>query len=223
MARHLQEHGYHIEVYVVDYSEKRSKDFLLNLDRLKDRKLWPTYLEAGSDVPEIGPDDIIIDAIFGIGLNRTPDFWVLALFAHFKTSKAFVLSVDIPSGLYLDRAPENANAAVRANYVLSFQAPKLVFFLPETAEYIEQWEVLDIGLAPEFLNAQETDFQVMGKQEVLPMYRPRPKFSHKGTYGHTLVVGGSYGKMGAAQLSVRAALKVGSGLVTAYIPVVGIP
>ncbi|MFS4417419.1 NAD(P)H-hydrate dehydratase [Maribacter sp. 2307ULW6-5] len=222
LARHLQEHGYNIGVYVVNYSDKRSDDFLVNLGRLKEKKVWPTYLDSPENFPEIGADDIIVDAVFGIGLNRTPDDWVLQLFAHLKASKAFVLSVDIPSGLFTDRAPENPEAVLPSNYVLSFQAPKLVFFLPETGSFMEQWEVLDIGLDQAFLQQQQTDFELFGKQEVLPFYVPRTKFSHKGTYGHALVVGGSHGKMGAVQLAGRAALTAGAGLVSCYVPECGL-
>ncbi len=221
LARHLQEHGYDIAVYVVNYSEKRSPDFLLNLKRLKERKVWPVYLKDQGDLPKIGPDDIIVDAVFGIGLNRTPDDWVVDLFAHLQASKAFVLSVDIPSGLFTDQVPQNRAAVMRANYVLSFQTPKLVFFLPGTGEFVEQWEVLDIGLDMEFLRDQEVDFYLTAKNEVLPLYQPRGKFSHKGTFGHALIIGGSYGKMGAVQLSARAALYAGAGLVTTYVPKCG--
>ncbi|PIB29423.1 carbohydrate kinase [Maribacter sp. 4U21] len=221
LARHLQEHGYNIAVNVVNYSEKRSKDFLINLDRLKDRKIWPNFMDSDCEFPEIGRDDIIVDAIFGIGINRPPADWVVKLIAHLHASQAFILSVDIPSGLYADRVPEHKEAVVKANYVLSFQTPKLVFFLPETGVFVEQWEVLDIGLDAEFLMSEETDYELIGKNEVLPMYIPRKKFSHKGTYGHALIIGGSYGKVGAMQLASRATLVIGSGLVTAYIPQCG--
>lgn len=220
LARHLQEHGYNIEVYVVNYSKKRSKDFLINLERLKDRKIWPNFLEKGSDLPEIAPEEIIVDAIFGIGLNRAPDDWVVQLFEHLHTSKAFILSVDIPSGLFTDAVPEEGKT-VKSNYTLSFQVPKLVFFLPQTGIYTEQWEVLDIGLDVEFLMNVEVDFELIGKNEVLPIYMPREKYSHKGTYGHSLIIGGSYGKMGAVQLAAKSCLKSGSGLVTAFVPKCG--
>lgn len=221
LARHLQEHGYNIAVNVVNYSTKRSKDFLINLDRLKDRKIWPNFMDSDDELPIIGPDDIIVDAIFGIGLNRTPDDWVINLISHLHTSKAFILSVDIPSGLYTDRVPEHKDAVVKANFVLSFQAPKLVFFLPETGVFVNQWEVLDIGLDAEYLTQTETSFELIGKNEVLPMYVPREKFSHKGNFGHALIIGGSYGKIGAAKLGSSAALKIGSGMVTTYIPKCG--
>lgn len=221
LARHLQEHGYHIAVYVVNYSKTRSKDFLINLERLKARKVWPEFLEEGHKMPAIGRDDIIVDAIFGIGLNRPPADWVVQLMDHLHKSEAFILSIDIPSGLFTNRVPNNGNAVIRANFVLSFQAPKLVFFLPQTGVYCNQWELLDIGLDPGFLMGTDTAYELVGKNEVLPFYIPREKFSHKGTYGHALIVGGSKGKIGATLLAAKACLNAGSGLVTAYVPECG--
>ena len=221
LARHLLEHGYHIDVYVVNYSDKRSKDFLTNLDRLKERKLWPTFLNSDDDLPQIGREDIIVDAIFGIGLNRKPDDWVKRVIQHLNASEAFILSVDIPSGLYTTQVPEDKEAVIQSNFVLSFQTPKLVFFLPETGPFIEHWEVLDIGIDMEFLSSLETEYDLISKNEVLTFYRPREKYDHKGTYGHSLIIGGSYGKMGAVQLSSKAALHIGSGMVTSFVPKVG--
>ena len=217
----LNEHDYSIKVHVVNYSDKRSEDFLLNLERLKDLKVWPDFINKESDLPEISPNDIVVDAIFGIGLNRVPDDWVGKLIGHINDSRAFVLSVDVPSGLPVDRAPWNTSYVIQASYVLSFQLPKLVFFLPETGVYLNQWEVLDIGLNQDFITNTEADFELIGRPEVLPMYRPRLKFSHKGTYGHSVIVGGSYGKIGAVQLASSACLSVGSGLVSAFVPKCG--
>jgi len=221
LARKLHEHDYSIKVYVVNYSEKRSEDFLLNLERLKDGKVWPDFINEESDLPELLPNDIVVDAIFGIGLNRAPDDWVGNLIKHINNSRAFTLSVDVPSGLPMDRGPWNKEYVIRASYVLSFQVPKLIFFLPETGVYLNQWELLDIGLDQDFLNRTETDFELIGRPEIVPMYRPRLKFSHKGTYGHCVIIGGSYGKIGAVQLASSASLSVGSGLVTAFVPKCG--
>ncbi|GAB1855564.1 bifunctional ADP-dependent NAD(P)H-hydrate dehydratase/NAD(P)H-hydrate epimerase [Flavobacteriaceae bacterium MHTCC 0001] len=222
LARHLVTHGYNVHTYVINYSDKRSKDFLINYDRIKNvTKNWPTLLKCAEDFPEIHPNDIIVDAIFGIGLNRPVVDWVKQLFLHFKATKAFTLSIDIPSGLYTDKATENPDAVVYAGFTLSFASPKLVFFLPETAKYTIQWEVLDIGLDPEYIYATETEAQLVGKHEVLPNYIPRDKFSHKGQLGHALIIGGSYGKIGAVTLASRAALSVGAGLVSAFVPKCG--
>ncbi|AUP77456.1 NAD(P)H-hydrate dehydratase [Flavivirga eckloniae] len=222
LARHLILDGYNVKTYVVNCSDKRSKDFLINYDRIKNvTKDWPTLLSCTEDFPEIHQDDIIVDAVFGIGLNRPVDDWVKALFGHFRSTKAFTLSIDIPSGLSTDKVPEDENSAVWAGYTLSFASPKLVFFLPDTAKHTVQWEVLDIGLDQEFLYTTQTEVELIGKHEVLPIYKPRDKFSHKGQFGHSLIVGGSYGKIGAVTLASRAALSAGSGLVTAYVPKCG--
>ncbi|WP_194767453.1 NAD(P)H-hydrate dehydratase [Tamlana sp. I1] len=222
LARLLTIHGYNVNTYIVDYNDKRTKDFLVNYERLKSvTKTWPEPLKSADDFPEIASKDIIVDAIFGIGLNRPVVDWVKALFAYFKTSGAFTLSIDIPSGLFVDKPVEDENDVVWAGFTLSFASPKLVFFLPETAKYTQQWEVLDIGLDPEYLINTETDTELIGKLDVLQHYIPREKFSHKGQFGHTLIIGGSYGKIGAVTLASRGALSAGSGLVSAYLPKCG--
>ena len=222
LARQLINYGYNVHTYVVNCSDKRTPDFLVNYDRIKQTtKKWPEMLNCKADFPVIGPDDIIVDAVFGIGLNRPANDWVKGLFQHFKASKAFTLAIDLPSGLYPDKVPEDENGVVWADYTLSFQSPKLVFFLPDTSKYTVQWEVIDIGIDPEFLQNTETEVELIGKNEMLPIYKPREKFSNKGTYGHGLTIGGSYGKIGAMMLSARAALTAGAGLVTAYIPKCG--
>ncbi len=222
LARHLVTHGYNVLTYVVNYSDKRSKDFLINYDKIKNvTHDWPILLSCKEEFPTIDKDDIIVDAVFGIGLNRPADDWVKALFQHFNTSKAFTVSIDMPSGLYTDKIPEDENAVVWSDYTLSFVSPKLVFFLPETAKFVTQWSVLDISIDEKYLSKIETEVEFIEKYEVLSIYKPRDKFSHKGHFGHSLIIGGSYGKIGAVTLSSRAALSTGAGLITAYIPKCG--
>ena len=221
VARHLKEHGYNIEVYIVNYNEKRTEEFLINLKRLKDRNVWPNFLSTETELPAIGREDIIVDAIFGIGLNRTPDNWVASLMTHINNSEAFILAVDVPSGLFLDKIVENPKAIIHANHILTFQSPKLAFFLPQTGIYCNQWEIIDIGIDPEYLTVTETIYTLISKNEVLQSYIPREKYAHKGTYGHSLIIGGSYGKVGAAILAAKGALNSGSGLVSALLPKCG--
>lgn len=221
LARHLNEHGYNLDVYIVNYSDSRSEDFLINLDRLKEKGVWPNFLNEGATLPAIAQEDVVVDAIFGIGLNRAPDDWVKNLIGHLNNSRAFILAIDMPSGVFMQDMVPSPDGAIRANYVLTFQVPKLAFFLPQTGIFVEQWEILDIGLDWEFLQGMETDYELIGKNEVLALYRPREKYSHKGTYGHALIVGGSYGKIGAVTLACKGSLLAGSGLVTAYVPKCG--
>lgn len=222
VGRLLIEHGYNVIVYVVNCSDKRSKNFLLNYDKIKNvTKNWPLLMKGENDFPEINSEDIIVDAIFGIGLNRCPGGWVKKLIQYLNESKAFKLAVDIPSGLYSNAPLEDKEAVLKANHTLTFQAPKLAFFLPETAVFAPSFDVLDIGLDLEFLHNSEPLAQLISKPEAQRFYQAREKFGHKGTYGHALIVAGSYGKMGAAILSTTAAFRIGAGMVTAFVPKCG--
>ncbi|PHS06928.1 MAG: bifunctional ADP-dependent NAD(P)H-hydrate dehydratase/NAD(P)H-hydrate epimerase [Kordia sp.] len=221
LARYLLEHGYSVANYVVNYSKKRTEGFLKNYEKVKNLKQWPVLLTDIEEFPtDISPDDIIVDAIFGIGLNRDPGTLVNKLFAHLNESKAFKLAIDIPSGLYADKTPDNIENVLFVNFTLSFQSPKMAFFLPETAVFTEQWEVLDIGLDQDFMKTVD-GVELISKNEVLPIYKMREKFANKFTYGHSLIIGGSYGKIGAVLLASKAALVSGCGLVTAYVPECG--
>ena len=148
----------------------------------------------------INPEDIIVDAIFGIGLNRCPGGWVKKLIQYLNESNAFKLAIDIPSGLYSNSPLEDSEAVLKANHTLTFQTPKLSFFLPETAPFVSNFDVLEIGLDIEFLQTTEPMAQLISKLEAQRFYKPREKFDNKGTYGHALIVAGSYGKIGAAVL-----------------------
>lgn len=222
VARLLIEQGYKVQAYIVNFSDKRAKDFLINYDRIKDvTKSWPVLMKSEADFPEIDPRDIIIDAIFGIGCNRAPKGWVKGLIQYINKQRCFTLSIDMPSGLTANSPMFDAEAIVKANHTLTFQTPKLAFFLPETGVYCPYFEILDIGLDREYLMTTQPLAELIGKPEIQQLYRQREKFSHKGTFGHTLIVGGSYGKIGAAVLAAKAAYRSGSGLVTAFVPECG--
>jgi len=222
LGRLLSESGYNVMVYVVNCSDKRSQNFLYSYQKITDlTKSRPVLMKGEKDFPEIDDTDIIVDAIFGIGLNRCPGGWVKKLIQYLNESKAFKLAIDIPSGLYPNSPLTDSEAVFKANYTLTFQAPKLAFFLPETAHFVSDFNVLDIGLDSEFLNKTEALAQLISKMEAQRFYKPRDKFGHKGTYGHALIIAGSYGKMGAGVLSIAAAFRIGAGMVTAFIPKIG--
>jgi hydroxyethylthiazole kinase-like uncharacterized protein yjeF len=86
---------------------------------------------------------------------------------------------------------------------------------------MDTWEVVDIGLDENFIESLESKKHYITKTDVIPMYQSRNKWSHKGTFGHSLIIGGSFGKIGAVTLATKAALKIGSGLVSAYLPKCG--
>ncbi|SCX95794.1 NAD(P)H-hydrate epimerase [Nonlabens sp. Hel1_33_55] len=222
VARHMIQHGYHVKVYVTNCSKKRSKEFLINYDLIKDvTKDWPTLLDCEDDIPKIGPKDIVIDAIFGIGLNRPVEGWMAALFERINESQAFTVSIDMPSGLFSDSAQPKDSAVIQADHTFTFNNSKLSFFLKDTGNYTGSFEVLNIGLDPEFIHNAAPAAMLITSEAAQNIYRPRKKFTHKGDYGHVLVAAGSKGKMGAAVLAATAAINSGAGKVTAYIPASG--
>lgn len=222
IARMLLNKDYNVICYIVNYSEKRSPCFLTNFASLKENnKVWPKQIKEEHDYPELSNEGIIVDAMFGIGINRPLDGWVKGLVNHINQSGAFILSIDVPSGLFVDAPTPDFDAIIKANLTLTFQAPKLAFFLPETARFSQALEILNIGLDPEHLQQTPTEARLVLKQDAMKMYIPRGKFSHKGTYGHALIAGGSYGKMGAVTLAAKACLRAGAGKVTTLIPKCG--
>lgn len=222
LTRMLMDKGYKVESYIVNYSENRSKCFLINYGRLKDNyKVWPKKIKTVEDFPTLQPNELVVDAIFGIGLNRPLEGWLKKLVQYINHSKTFVISIDVPSGMFIDVPTPDLEAVIKANVTLTFQAPKLVFYLPQTGVFSQHTEILDIGLDQNYLQTTPTNARLVLKNDARLMYKPREKFSHKGTYGHALIAGGSYGKMGAVTLALKACLRAGAGKVTAFIPKCG--
>ncbi|MDP3312439.1 NAD(P)H-hydrate dehydratase [Lutibacter sp.] len=221
IARLLKIHGYQVFCYVVNFSDKRTDEFLTNYANLKEVGIWPSVINNEDPFPLIDKDDLIIDAIFGNGLSRKPAGFTKKLIQYLNTTNAFILSIDIPSGLFGDKSVNDKNSVIKSNHILTFQGPKLAFLLAENKEYVQTWEVLDIGLDADFINSLNPTIHFIQKEDILSMYKPRNKWDHKGTFGHSLIIGGSFGKIGAVVLASKAALKIGSGLVSAYIPKCG--
>jgi len=221
MARHLINSGYNVTCYIVNFSDKRTDEFLENYNRLKDEGNWPLVIKQEQDFPELLDGEIVIDAIFGIGLNKGPKGFTKKLIQHINSVDVFRFSVDIPSGLFAEKSVKDANAVIKASYVVTFETPKLAFLLPENEPFVMDFEIIGIGLDDAFIDNLPSKHFFILKDDVIPMYKPRKRFSHKGTFGHSLIIGGSLGKMGAVNFAVNGALKIGSGLVTAYIPKCG--
>lgn len=219
VGRLLLEEGYDVTVYIVNYSDQRSKDFLVNYDRIKGvSNDWPLLLRGEEDLPEISQETLVIDGIFGTGLNRPIPTWVGELISRINDSGAYILSIDIPSGMFTSQVTPEPTYIIRADRTLTIEAPKLVFYLPQTQEYTGHVSIIGIGLDPEFIANLDPEATLVTSAVAREIYRPRKKNSHKGTYGHSLLIGGSFGKIGSIALATRAALRAGSGLVTAFVP-----
>ncbi|WP_224483184.1 NAD(P)H-hydrate dehydratase [Robertkochia aurantiaca] len=221
VGRYMLEMGLEPHVWIVAYSDKRSEDFKINLERFKSSGGGVTELTPDKAIPDWPSGSLFIDAVFGTGLNRPPADWIAKLFKRINDTQGVKVAIDIPSGLYMDRVPESGEFIFHADHTLSFQVAKLVFLLPQTGDFAGKWTVLDIGLDRDFIENQPVVYRLTGHNEVSGMIKERDHFSHKGDYGHVLLVGGSLGKMGAVVMSGKAALRAGSGLVSLFVPSAG--
>ncbi len=221
VARKLFENSYNVTCYIVSFSKKRSDDFKVNYDRLTQIGVKPILIEEDASFPKIKKREIVVDAIFGIGITRSPKGFVKEIIQKINKSNSLVISIDFPSGLFAESSVTDKESVIKSDFVLTFQNPKLAFFLPENAKFCKSWEVLDIDLDKRFINSLETNYETIDLSKIRSIYKPREKFSHKGSFGHSLIIGGSYGKIGAVVLATKSALKIGSGLVSAYIPKCG--
>jgi NAD(P)H-hydrate epimerase len=220
LARLLAQDNYKVTAYLIKFSDKMSDDCRLNADRLRE---WDETLlievNEVAELPEIRQGAIVVDALFGSGLNKPASGLAEACITTINDADNVVIGVDIPSGLYADQAINpKSDAVVKADYTLSFQFPKLSFFWPENDVYVGRWEVLPIGLHPLFINEVNATNHLLELDLLKPWWKHRARFSHKGTYGHVLLVAGSAIKTGAAILAAKACLRSGAGLLHVHLP-----
>ncbi|MDZ4669123.1 MAG: NAD(P)H-hydrate dehydratase [bacterium] len=222
IARYLKSSGYQVNVFILNQKEKGTEDFELNLLRCQAIDINPILLSDVSDLPSINDADIIIDALFGTGLNTPVSGFAKDLILFLNLKNAVKLAIDLPSGLFADanEACKNLDATVfEAHRTYTFQVPKSSFLFPESGNRVGNFFIIDIDLLPAFLDQTESDLYWLNPNKI---NKPKDsKFSYKWQKGHALIIGGSEGKVGAALLASRAALRAGAGLVTAHIPKIG--
>lgn len=216
IARMLHAWDFPVKVWVIKGVATASDDFKINLNRLKTDV---TYIENTFEQDIFSECDVLIDAIFGTGLTRPADGLYAVVINTINETKAIRIAVDIPSGLLAD-AP-SSGTIVKADYTLSFQLPKVAFFFADSYPYVGEWITVDIGLSKSGIQKADANIFLLTKKSVSRLLKPQKKFDHKGTRGHALLIAGSYGKMGAAVLASRSALRAGVGLLTTHVPECG--
>ncbi|MFN2430265.1 MAG: NAD(P)H-hydrate dehydratase [Cryomorphaceae bacterium] len=217
IARQLSRNGYQVKVVVVHISDSQSKDFKTNFDRLGKDKKNAIDVKSEKDVPEFPDDAVIIDAIFGTGLNRPVEGIARVVIQAMNQSGSQVVAIDMPSGLFdCNTANFEPDAITVSNHILTFQTPKLAFFLAENSQHVGKVHILDIGLDREFLEHVESDYHLADNVVASRLRRPRGRFTHKGSFGHALLIGSQKGKYGASMLSARSCLRSGCGLLTVH-------
>lgn len=219
IARLLINRHYEVKVFAIELQKDASADFKNNEERLRDLVKIQS-IDSEADIPKFDEFDVIIDGLFGSGLSRPVEGLYAQVINEINNAKAEVYAIDIASGLFADQ-PSKEGAKVQANYTISFQLPKLGFFLPENAPYVGEWKIVNIGLHEEGIASQNTSFYYLDQDMARLVLKPRLKFDHKGSWGRVLLMAGSYGKMGAAILAGQAVMRAGAGLLTMYIPTCG--
>lgn len=221
IARLLKEKGWKVTVFRLLTGAKMSADCEANHRR---------FLESGGGVADVAvagdftPESgcILIDAIFGAGLNRKVTGLAAEVIRKMNALEQQVVAVDIPSGLMgEDNSANDPLAIVEADYTFTFQFPKLAFMLAENACYVGEWSVLDIGLHPAAIAEKPTPYYYMQLEDVAARLPRQQKFAHKGTNGRGMLVAGGDGMMGAAVLAAKAAVRSGIGLLYCHVPVSG--
>lgn len=224
IARILLQHDYTCQVYIVKHTESFSEDCQKSLAYLQStHPLHLHEINQEEDIPSLHIE-LIIDAILGSGLHTPVENNLLSkVFSHINHSNAFVFSIDIPSGFFADKPMPADALAVHADFVFTFQFPKLAFLFPESYQFVGEWEVGNIDLHPDFINTIESPYYYIEEQDIQGIHKHRPKFSHKGNYGRALLIAGSKGMMGAAVLASKACLRSGVGILETHVPKIGYP
>jgi hydroxyethylthiazole kinase-like uncharacterized protein yjeF len=215
IARLLKDWGFPVKVWIVKGLVPHSEDFKINFERINGKiEIFEIFKE--SDRTLFNDRDVLIDAIFGSGLSRPVEGIYAQAIRCINNSSACRIAVDIPSGLSADSNMDGE--IVRADFTFSFQIPKLSFFFPQSYQFTGEWVVGDIALSKKFVSETTSKHFLVTEKDVRKILRPRNRFDHKGQFGHALIVAGSYGKMGAAILASKAALRSGLGLLTCHVP-----
>lgn len=220
IARMLYEKSFDVEVYIDENQKDFSADAKINLKKLK--QISGIDIKYFSDFSILKDEKtVIIDAIFGYGLNRKLSGNTENIINKLNQTNVQKISIDIPTGLYADRLIDENATVLKADFTLTFQFYKRSFLHSETGKFCAKVIVLDIGLDEIFIDEAGTDCFVIDENLVKEIYKPRDDFSHKGTFGKSILVGGSYGKVGAILMSTLSALRTGSGLTFTIAPECG--
>lgn len=221
VARMLAEKQYSVSAYLFNIKNSLSDECYSNRLRLRDSKRIKQFVEvtAEFDPPELTDDTLVVDGLFGSGLNKPLSGGFASLVKYINSSNCTVVSIDLPSGLMSEDNTYNIpNNIVCADVTLTLQMKKLCMYFADCQKYVGEVKVLDIGLSKEWIESAESSICIVERSQILSQLRNRSDFAHKGSMGHALIVAGSYGMAGASTLATRACLRSGVGKVTAHIP-----
>ncbi len=221
VARLLATANYSVSVYLFNISGHLSADCAVNRQRLKECKQIQTFTEVTQefDPPQLDEQTLVIDGLFGSGLNKPLAGGFASLVKYINASPSRVVSIDLPSGLMSEDNTYNVRAnIIKADLTLTLQQQKLAFFFPENQEFIGKLRILDIRLSQEGIRKIDAQYNLIEETEIRPLLLGRDRYAHKGNMGNALIIAGSYGMAGAAVLATKACLRSGAGKVTVHTP-----
>jgi len=221
VARHLFNQGCQVEVILLAQQKELRGDTALNagiatrmgvpIQEITTKNLWTAAKKKLKEAT------IIVDAIFGTGLTQPAGGIFTGVIKDINRAQAFKVAVDIPSGLSSDTF-QIIGPCVKADLTVCLAAPKIAHVFPPAEEYIGDLIVAGIGVPPFLFEDPDLRLEMVEKKLLWPHFQKRKRDTHKGSFGHLLIISGSMGKTGAAVMAAKAALKMGAGLVTVGTP-----
>jgi NAD(P)H-hydrate epimerase len=219
IARELHNEGKHVEVYLFVKPAALKGDAKINYDaaRKSGVSIYAANRFISNYSSRVRRHCLIVDALLGTGLSKGVREPVAGIIKQVNEMSCPVISVDIPSGISSDTG-QILGCAIMARHTVTFGLPKRGHFLYPGAEFTGRLHIKNIGFPVHLVESDKIKVNLVQKKDVPDFLPPRPKSSHKGTYGHVLIVAGSKGKTGAALMAAKACLKTGAGLVTIGVP-----
>jgi hydroxyethylthiazole kinase-like uncharacterized protein yjeF len=222
IARYLLNQGNAVRVYLLTDPKGLRGDAETNFNIFHRMKGEVVPVPSSKDYikvkKEIEKFDLLIDGIFGTGLDAEVRGYYREVIDHLNTIQKPLVAIDIPSGLDANTG-KPLGTAVRASLTITFGLPKVGHLLPPGIDYVGKVKVIDIGIPRRLIEEEKIPTSLLEKEEIRKWLSiPRNPNTHKGDYGHLLVIAGSVGKTGAAAMACQAALRVGAGLVTLAVP-----
>lgn len=220
-ARMLYGQGYRPDVFLFNIGGNRlsaecrtCRDALMAIPEVAFTEVIDNF-----NPPEINTQWLVVDGIFGRELREQLTGGFVSLVRYINESRATVIAIDIPTGLFSDWNPGAVNRnIIHAALTLAIGFPHIAFFMADNAELVGEWRVLDVGYSSEAMRSTPTKYHIVEESDVRRLLRHRSEFSSKADYGDALIIGGTYGMMGAVVMAAKGALRAGAGKVSVLAP-----
>ena len=221
VARHLYNRGHKPLIILLARRGEITGDAKINLNIAINMGIEllevPTHHLWQEQKPPLQSFDLIVDALLGTGLAKPVTGFYKEIIEEINRSGVKVASIDIPSGLSADTS-EVIGSAIKAHLTVTFACPKYAHVLPPAEEYVGRLVVADISIPRKVIEEEGVRTNLIDEELVRASFPLRKANTHKGHYGHLLIIAGSEGKTGAACMTGEGALRIGTGLVTVATP-----